>query len=394
MGQSPAFQGKDDQGNEMRNLNDQSFSELLGLIYEAPLQPDGWRGVLSGLSNHIPASVLNVVHLQREMNAHVTHWTRVTYTTHGLSPGAERSLMTYWAYQIPLTPDIIALTLRHRQAIVTQYQSSPDFDFERSAFNCEFARPNDFHDMLGVSAVDQDRKSMFILSINRPKRFGSFENRDRRLMTELIPHLLRAHRIGQTVQDLQLVQGLQASALDQTTAPVLGLGRNARLLYTNKAADTLLHSEQVFRVQAGHLQALRPAEQQSLLCALHRTAQIGVEIGGCPHDHLTFAREQAAPLSGTLLPVSPSHPERGFTLLLKDPALRRTPPLLLLQHLFTLTPAEARVATLLTEGHSPEEIAGQLGTATATVRNQLKQVFAKTGVRRQGELIRLTLNLA
>ena len=78
---------------------------------------------------------------------------------------------------------------------------------------------------------------MFILSINRPKRFGSFENRDRRLMTELIPHLLRAHRIGQTVQDLQLVQGLQASALDQTTAPVLGLGRNARLLYTNKAAD-------------------------------------------------------------------------------------------------------------------------------------------------------------
>ena len=49
---------------------------------------------------------------------------------------------------------------------------------------------------------------------------------------------------------------------------------------------------------------------------------------------------------------------------------------------------------LLTDGLTLDEIGAHLGTATGTVRNQLKQVFAKTGARRQGDLIRLIMNLS
>jgi DNA-binding CsgD family transcriptional regulator len=61
----------------------------------------------------------------------------------------------------------------------------------------------------------------------------------------------------------------------------------------------------------------------------------------------------------------------------------------ILQALFDLTPAEARVSALLAEGVSVQAIAARLSIQTNSVRAQLKSVFAKTGVRRQAELVSL-----
>jgi len=63
----------------------------------------------------------------------------------------------------------------------------------------------------------------------------------------------------------------------------------------------------------------------------------------------------------------------------------------ILQGLYDLTPAEAEILRLLAEGRSLEEVAQQRGITMNTVRSQLKQVFAKTDTRRQGELVRLVL---
>ena len=59
--------------------------------------------------------------------------------------------------------------------------------------------------------------------------------------------------------------------------------------------------------------------------------------------------------------------------------------------LYGLTPAECRVALLLSDGRAPQEIAKMVGVTQNTVRSQIKSIFSKTGVRRQGELIQLLL---
>ena len=51
--------------------------------------------------------------------------------------------------------------------------------------------------------------------------------------------------------------------------------------------------------------------------------------------------------------------------------------------------AEARIASMLIDGHSLTEIAGLQGVSLNTVRTQLKSVFVKTGVDRQVDLVRL-----
>lgn len=67
------------------------------------------------------------------------------------------------------------------------------------------------------------------------------------------------------------------------------------------------------------------------------------------------------------------------------------PPANLLQGLFDLTPAEARVAHAIAGGATLEELAGKLSVSRETLRTQLKMVFSKTGTKRQAELASLIL---
>ncbi|HEV7481251.1 MAG TPA: helix-turn-helix transcriptional regulator, partial [Roseiarcus sp.] len=61
---------------------------------------------------------------------------------------------------------------------------------------------------------------------------------------------------------------------------------------------------------------------------------------------------------------------------------------------FGLTPAEARLAVRFLAEESLEAAAVGLGISIDTARNQLKSIYQKTGVRRQGEIIALLSRLA
>jgi DNA-binding CsgD family transcriptional regulator len=84
---------------------------------------------------------------------------------------------------------------------------------------------------------------------------------------------------------------------------------------------------------------------------------------------------------------------RCVVLLIRDPHARPRGRRTLLQRAYGLTPAEARVADAIADGLSLAEIAERFGVARGTVKNQLKEVFAKVGVRRQAELVRAVSRL-
>lgn len=78
---------------------------------------------------------------------------------------------------------------------------------------------------------------------------------------------------------------------------------------------------------------------------------------------------------------------------LRDPALGG-PDAALLAGLFQLTPTEVRVALALVAGRSPREICAELGVQPNTVKSHLQRLLAKSGTRRQGELVSLLLRSA
>jgi DNA-binding CsgD family transcriptional regulator len=66
---------------------------------------------------------------------------------------------------------------------------------------------------------------------------------------------------------------------------------------------------------------------------------------------------------------------------------RAAPKPAVLSKAFGLTPAEARVASIVAEGLNPERAAEVLGISRTTARNRLQAIFAKTGTHRQSELV-------
>jgi DNA-binding CsgD family transcriptional regulator len=76
-------------------------------------------------------------------------------------------------------------------------------------------------------------------------------------------------------------------------------------------------------------------------------------------------------------------------LILTPVALPQAPPVELVQSLFDLTPAEARVARGLAAGKTVDDIAADGGTSANTIRTQVRGVLEKTGCNRQVDIVAL-----
>jgi DNA-binding CsgD family transcriptional regulator len=99
-----------------------------------------------------------------------------------------------------------------------------------------------------------------------------------------------------------------------------------------------------------------------------------------------LAADGYPPLIFHLLPMEGSFGSTFGILVVTTLDTRDVPSTNLVERLFALTPAEARVAALIGSGLSPRQAAEKLGISEGTVRTVLKHVFTKVGVSRQSEL--------
>ena len=76
-------------------------------------------------------------------------------------------------------------------------------------------------------------------------------------------------------------------------------------------------------------------------------------------------------------------------LVLTPVTLPQAPPVELVQSLFDLTPAEARVARSLAAGETVEAIASARGVSQNTIRTHVRGVLEKTGCNRQVDIVAL-----
>jgi DNA-binding CsgD family transcriptional regulator len=162
----------------------------------------------------------------------------------------------------------------------------------------------------------------------------------------------------------------------------------------NGAAETLFNDEIFIQNKRLHL---RDKLAASILDrSLRRLA------GTSDHDAVQFSpivarRKVGRPVIIEALPVPPAAKTPflrarallTFTSLDSKPA----PDPSVLAAVFGLTPAEARLASIMATGANPELAADQLHVSRETVRNQLKALFAKTATHRQAELVALLSKL-
>jgi DNA-binding CsgD family transcriptional regulator len=189
-----------------------------------------------------------------------------------------------------------------------------------------------------------------------------------------------------------------AAVLEQVKLGIIVVDPEGRVLSANGPAQRLLDGRGEFRVEAGGLKASHARENELLHRLIAEVSQGAVQ--GVLRSAGAVSVRKAdgrATLEVLVAPLREEQATGGLerataVIYIIESALAPNPRQRSFAGVHGLTPAEARVASLITEGHTCRQAAQLLGVSHHTVRTQLKQIFFKTGVRRQAGLVRLMLS--
>ena len=228
-----------------------------------------------------------------------------------------------------------------------------------------------------------------------PVARGGWETGQIAMMEQLLPHIRQLVVFRQALSQAGVPGAVLTDLLDSIRLGVIHLDRRGRVIGANNRAAAMLRCGDALSDRRGTLSAHLPTDRrrlESLLSdALPRHGGIAVAgsmmLRGSPSRHVVHVKPTAAVesdfggprVAAVVLIVEPSHGGRI------DPKV--------VASTLGLTSAESRVATWLAEGKTVTEIAADTGRQRRSVYWLLEQIYAKLGVRRQVDLVRLVLSV-
>lgn len=237
-----------------------------------------------------------------------------------------------------------------------------------------------------ITAIFPPMGPTLLLGVERNYADGPTSRESVLSLNEIRPHLARAALIASRLQFERARAAAQV--LGAIGLPAIVFSDGGRVMAANELAQQLADG---IRWLAGDRFALKDSGADRML----RRAIEALNQPDVPAPRSFAVRDEhaQAAMVAHVVPIRGSARDilvRSTGVLILTPVTRpNAPPIELVQSLFDLTPAEARVARGLVTGDTLEEIAAANKLSRNTVRSQLRGALEKTGSRRQAELVAL-----
>jgi DNA-binding CsgD family transcriptional regulator len=368
----------------------EQLSALIGTIYDAALDPALWPDVLPRSAQFVggPAAAL----FSKDAAAKNGD---VVYDC-GIDPYYRQ---LYFEKYIKLDP----LTIGHFYAEVEQPISVADImsyaEFLETRAYQEWGRPQGLIDVLNV-ALDKTATSAAMYCVFRHERNGRVDDEMRRRMRLIVPHLRRAVLIGRVI-DLKTAESATfADAADGLGAGMFFVDARARIVHANASGHAMLAQGSLLRVVDGRLVPNDASAEQALSDVYARAergdAAVGVKGIAVPLLTLDGERHVAhvLPLTSGARRRAGTHYAAAAAMFVQKAALDTPSPQEVIGKIYKLTPTELRVLLAIVQVGGPAEVGETLGIAESTVKTHLHRVFAKTGAKRQVDLVKLVAGYA
>lgn len=356
------------------------FDELVRLCYECILDEAQWPALLERLvaaSGRQKGAFLLIS--RRTENAQVTEINNL-----------DGSLAEdYNAYYHQIDPSYLFMPQRDVGHWYHDFIDYGDRAIARSPYYQEFHRNGNLGNTSCVKLYENDRASAYLSLLTH------WDNRlerppQQKLLQRLTPHLSLAGRIAERLQEQTRDIAKRDLLLGQHATPLWLLNETGRMVFCNLAAERhMMQPGFALFEKFGQLQSTRyNGRLQGLLqlaCGKSGPPRAGwLQFGGSPEHYLLVTPVPAQ----TALSIRAEGPLVLLVLLGQQASTQG------LAELFQLSPAEHRLAGLLSQGLSPEQCAAQLEVSINTVRCQLRALYRKTRTQRQSELVSLIGRLA
>ncbi len=364
--------------------------KLLPVLYEATADTKQWPVFLRMLSEQMEANVSTLISRGEDMQLR-------NVVQFGADPEAQRVYESYYWTIDAYLAYAQQRGFNHPGTIA----SSQAFVSDKELLTTEYC--NDFLLKYGMfhhcfSLFGKDGVALANLAMMRSIDKQPFGEPALRILRFMAPHIQQAIRLHEHFTQLRMESEAKAAALDQLALGVVFLDATGRILGANDAASAILAKSDGLSTSKNRLRASWQSADRALQAAIFQSCQTGAARGATAGGALLISRRHPAkPLQVVIGPACasmtglPSCP--AAVVFIHDLSARVRPVFEILKALYGLTPAETRVACLLLDGKSTDEISEILGTSRNTLKTQLQSIFGKTGVCRQSELMRVLMYL-
>jgi DNA-binding CsgD family transcriptional regulator/PAS domain-containing protein len=302
-------------------------------------------------------------------------------------------IRSYEAYYGAMDPIVPLANSWAPGTILTDRMMVAQSVLDRSEFYQDWVRPQGIR---GIAVANFLHDGDVIGLLGAPSESSlPFPRQSLDFLATLLPHIRHAVRTHRHLDTLRLSEFDHCDALDAFVHAILIVDKNARIAFANRQAETLLAAGDV--IQTGPRGIV--THSVSSTHQLHALISKATGISASERAGGAMLLDRAPPARALQVLVSPIGPRvcqpgvdthrPAAMLLIIDSEQSHRGPQAQLVALFGLTPAEARVACEVARGYDPKYVADALCVMPSTVRTHLHHVFAKTGTRRQADLMRL-----
>lgn len=348
-------------------------------IYEAAVIPELWPLVLDDLSELAGA--------EGGVAFGVTDATACWTSSASIRPSMEHFIAEGWFTRNVRSARGFAKRLQLEPRFVTEADMFDDERFLQEPIYRDFFVPQGlgWHAGTVIATAHGDQ---LIVSVERALEKGPVPNKAIDMLTSARPHLARAAMIGVRLsfeKSRAAVETLEAIGL-----PAFAIAGSGKLVISNGLFDQETDS---WTTRKGDLLVFSDHRANRLV----NRAMEGIVSPNGIRSLPLVSRYGETPAVLHIVPIRRSAHEL-FASAAAIGILSRPKPLgagqsHVLQALFDLTPAEARIALQIADGATIEGIARSDNRSIDTVRGHVKGIRIKTGCRRQAELATLITSL-
>ncbi|RCX08477.1 helix-turn-helix transcriptional regulator [Marinomonas foliarum] len=231
--------------------------------------------------------------------------------------------------------------------------------------------------------VDSTETHTTLLAMQRTVEQGAYQEAEIAQLNRLVPFIKQAVLLYKQLDKTNTTNRSMAALIDALPNPSFILNERSELIYANQKAEDFLSRHDQISVKDKRLEFKNAQHTNSFLTASTQIIRASMGQGIYENDVIIFKASGQEPVVMTLSPIEGS----GILATLYDSAKRSMPTPELIAAYFDLSPAESKLCADLVLGMSLKEISENRSKSEATIRSQLKQIFPKAGVNRQGQLI-------
>ena len=365
------------------------LDDLIGAIYDCVIDPARWHDTLEAICRR--HGFFNAV---LGVNSTVTN-EMVLSVAVNVPPEMAAIAQTHSRYVVDLWGGLARVSSVPLEEPVINSEVTDRRSWPANPYFAHFIEPQGLNDAVAI-VLARDAYTIANVAFGRHVSAPPLTQDHLNELRILGPHLRRAIVIGRLLDTSMRATKSFAEVIDASRAGVVLVDAKRRVVHANRVAAAMLSANDPISDMNGQLDLLGEIVPGSFQRAVEGASEAkpGGKGAGVP-----ARSNNGRPLTAQVLPLEQLHGsvtpgEAIAAVFVSDAPGGPATSGEILSALFDLTPAEARIFSLVVEGRELAEIGTQLSISPATAKTHLAHIYAKTGRNSRADLVRLAHELA